>query len=252
MLPLAGGTMTGSIQMSSGSKITGLADPIADTEAANKKYVDAAKAAASAVGAAAQTTANSALSTANNALPKAGGTMTGSINMSGSSISNLADLTSTSDGKMAANKNYVDTTISAAIAANDAMTFVGVLGTGTGQITDLPTSANVGDTYKVGVAGKYGDIEAKVGDLIINGAANDSDALKWIHISSGYEDDYLQKLAVSDNGIYLTDGVNNTSATGFVSGIDFVGNDNISIAVTAGTGNTPTHTVTASMVWGTF
>lgn len=40
-LPLAGGTMTGSITMSSGSTITGIPTPTTSTEAANKAYVDA-------------------------------------------------------------------------------------------------------------------------------------------------------------------------------------------------------------------
>jgi hypothetical protein len=62
------------------------------------------------------------------------------------------------------------------IAANDAMTFIGVIT----QDTDLPDIANTGDTYKVGKAGGYipikddqgntisYQIDAKVGDLLIN------------------------------------------------------------------------------------
>ena len=44
------------------------------------------------------------------------------------------------------------------------------------------------------------------------------------------------------------------TATGSVSGIKFVGAEtsNIVMSVTAGTGNNPVHTVTASMVWGEF
>lgn len=60
----------------------------------------------------AQTTANEAKSaadtaqgTANNALPKAGGTMTGDINMGGKQVTNLADPT---ENAHAANKGYVD------------------------------------------------------------------------------------------------------------------------------------------------
>lgn len=253
MLPLAGGTMTGAINMDS-QKITNLADltsTSANSDAANKKYVDDAKAAASAVGSAAQNTADSALAKANAALPKAGGIMSGAINMGSKKITNLADPTDTTD---AANKNYVDSAISSAISANDAMTFVGVLGTEKGQIASLPTSANVGDTYKVGKKGTYGTIEAKVGDLIINGAENDSDTPVWIHVSSGYEDDYLQKLVVDGSTVHLTDGVTNTGTTGSVSGLKFENStsSNIEFTVSAGTGDKPVHAVTATMVWGTF
>lgn len=250
MLPLAGGTMTGAIAMSN-KKITGLAAPTDNADAANKKYVDDAKAAASAVGTAAQNTADSALAKANAALPKAGGIMSGAINMGSKKITNLADPTATTD---AANKNYVDSAISSAISANDAMTFVGVLGTGEGQISSLPASANVGDTYKVGTKGTYGKIVAKVGDLIINGAENDSDTPVWIHVSSGYEDDYLQKLVVDGSTVHLTDGVTNTGTTGSVSGLKFENStsSNIEFTVSAGTGDKPVHAVTATMVWGTF
>lgn len=250
MLPLAGGTMTGAIAMSD-KKITGLATPTDNADAANKKYVDDAKAAASAVGTAAQNTADSALAKADAALPKAGGTMSGAINMGSKKITNLADPTATTD---AANKNYVDSAISSAISANDAMTFVGVLGTGEGQVSSLPASANVGDTYKVGTKGTYGTIVAKVGDLIINGAESDSDTPVWIHVSSGYEDDYLQKLVVDGSTVHLTDGITNTGTTGSVSGLKFENStsSNIEFTVNAGTGDKPIHTVTATMVWGTF
>lgn len=213
--------------------------------------IDTAVAAAKKAGTDAQGTANTALSTANNALPKAGGTMNSGaeINMNNGSISGLADLTSTSDGKMAVNKNYVDTAIANGLAANDAMTFVGVLGTGADQISSLPSTANVGDTYKVGVAGTYGSITAKVGDLIINGAESDGTP-KWIHVSSGYESEYVQKLVNSDNVIHLTNGVSNT-ATNSVSNFTIIGDADSNLQFTvSGTGNSLT--ITGSMIWGTF
>lgn len=213
--------------------------------------IDTAVAAAKKAGTDAQGTANTALGTANNALPKAGGTMNSGaeIKMNSGSISGLADLTSASDGNMAANKNYVDTAIANGLAANDAMTFVGVLGNGTDQIGSLPSTANVGDTYKVGVAGTYGSITAKVGDLIINGAESDGTP-KWIHVSSGYESEYAQKLVSSDNVIHLTNGVSNT-ATNSVSNFTIVGDADSNLQFTvSGTGNSLT--ITGSMVWGTF
>ena len=53
----------------------------------------------------AQSAADNAQTTANNALPKAGGTMTGPLNMGSKQITNVADPTSSTDG---ANKGYVD------------------------------------------------------------------------------------------------------------------------------------------------
>jgi hypothetical protein len=174
----------------------------------------------------------------------AGGKMGGAIDMDGKyQVTNLSAPTNNSD---AATKKYVDD----AISANDAMTFKGVLGSGNGQIATLPTSANVGDTYKVGKAGTYSSIAAKVGDLFINAAAKDSDTPVWMHISSGYEDDYLQKFAVSNNVIHLTDGVTNTDS-GSVSSFTVVGasTSNLQFDVTTDGKN---HTITGSMIWGTF
>jgi hypothetical protein len=254
MLPKTGGTMSGAINMGS-KKITNLAAPTNNTDAATKKYVDDAKAAAIAEADAAQSTADSALSIASAALPKAGGTMTGAINMGGKQITNMA--TPTNDAH-ATTKKYVDDAIAAGIKANDAMTFKGTVGGSGATVSTLPTTAQKGDTYKVAAKGKYANVEAKVGDLFIN-VANDDATASWTHISSGYEDDYLQKLAVNQNTIHLTDGVTNSS-TGSVSGFKIVGKtdgngaavSNLVFEVTAGSGDKPIHTISAHLEWGTF
>lgn len=202
------------------------------------------------------TVANSALSTAQNALPKAGGQMNANaeIKMNNGSITGLADLTSSSNGKMAANKNYVDAAIAAGIQANDAMTFKGTLGNdGNSTASSLPNTAQKGDTYKVAVRGIYAGIDAKVGDLFINVAADNATA-NWTHISSGYEDDYLQKLIISDNTIYLTDGIANTIGTngsGSVSNFTLVGNENSNLVFEVSQADQKI-TITGSMVWGSF
>lgn len=194
----------------------------------------------------AQNTANTALEVAGNALPKAGGTMSGSINMGGSAITNVAVPTNDTD---AANKTYVDTAIADGIKANDAMTFKGTLG-GTGAtISTLPETAQKGDTYKVAQKGDYGEVNAKVGDLFIN-TANDDAPATWVHISSGYEDDYLQKFVQDNNVIHLTDGVSNTSA-GSVSSFTIVGSENSNLQFNV-TSNGNDLTVTGSMIWGEF
>ena len=199
----------------------------------------------------AQSTANNALEIAGAALPKAGGEMVANaeIKMNSGSISGLADLPVDANGNMAVNKNYVDAAIAAGIEANDAMTFKGTLG-GTGAtVSELPETAQKGDTYKVASAGTYAGTAAKVGDLFINNAEDNATA-SWVHISSGYEDDYLQKLVQDNNVIHLTDGISNTSA-GSVSSFTVIGASNSNLNFTVSS-NGNDLTITGSMIWGTF
>lgn len=155
-----------------------------------------------------------------------------------------------------------------AIAANDAMTFRGTLGGSKATISSLPTTALAystdenhplknlkpqrGDTFKVAVQGEYAGTAAKVGDLFINIGMDDADP-KWEHISSGYEDDYLQKLFVKNYAgddvagiqVNITNGIGDTAShgtpiiiqTSTVSNLQFSNNGNV---------------ITASMAWGTF
>lgn len=88
-LLLSGGTMTGDINMGS-HKISGIpTNPESDTDAVNKAYVDS-------VGTDAK----------NASLPKAGGQMSGGIDMNGNAVSNLPAPENDAD---AATKAYVDT-----------------------------------------------------------------------------------------------------------------------------------------------
>ena len=204
---------------------------------------------------------------ANAALPKTGGDVSGNINLTnGATITNVP--APTANGH-AANKKYVDDAKAEAkaytdsqLAANDAMTFKGVINSS----TDLPLtagSANVGDTYKVGTAGNYkiassGTLQAaKVGDLFINNADKDADAPNWVHISSGYEDDYLQRLkAHSDGTIFITDGVNETYSTALsnqkLGTVKVIGDTNSSVAVETEMDGNNNITVTVSIEWGSF
>ncbi len=90
-----GGTMAGDINMD-GRKITGLVDPVADGDAARKRYVDTEI----------STAAGNAETNAKDAsLPRAGGAMTGNISMGGNTVKGLK---TPADGADAATKGYVD------------------------------------------------------------------------------------------------------------------------------------------------
>lgn len=125
---------------------------------------------ASGSAAAAQATANAALiaaaaaqATANAALPKAGGTMTGQINMSNQKIVSLGTPTVSTD---AATKGYVDTSV------------VGLLDLqGTIDCSTNPNypPANKGDVWVVSVAGLIGGgagISVQAGDALVALADN--------------------------------------------------------------------------------
>lgn len=117
---------------------------------------------------------------ADNAMPKAGGTFTGNVTLAGDPTEALQPTT----------KQYVDSKISSSIAASDAMVFKGTLGTD-GTATALPTSAVIGDTYKVitqisvPAENSYtgAAVTAKIGDLVV---AMSKDP-KWIVVPSGDE-----------------------------------------------------------------
>ena len=90
-----GGTMAGDINMD-GRKITGLVDPVEDGDAARKRYVDTEI----------STAAGSAETNAKEAsLPRAGGTMTGNIDLGGNALTNVKSPAAATD---AATKGYVD------------------------------------------------------------------------------------------------------------------------------------------------
>lgn len=114
-LALSGGTMTGTLSMGNNA-ITLVATPTADTDAANKAYVDSAVATETE----ARTSAISELTTQitnitsgttelDAYVKKAGDTMTGALAMGSNKITGLATPTADAD---AATKAYVDTAIS--------------------------------------------------------------------------------------------------------------------------------------------
>ena len=119
-----GGTMAGDINMD-GRKITGLVDPVADGDAARKRYVDTEI----------STAAGNAETNAKEAsLPRAGGAMTGNIDLGGNALTNVKSPAADAD---AATKGYVD---------GKRKTFTATVGTGwtgSGPYTQTVTVAGV-------------------------------------------------------------------------------------------------------------
>ena len=97
---ITGGTLIGDLDMN-GNRLLGVRAPAAETDAANKKYVDEAAEAAK-----------------NACLPTSGGTMTGNIDMGGNALKNVKTPTAAADG---ATKGYVD---------GKRKTFTATIGTG--------------------------------------------------------------------------------------------------------------------------
>lgn len=184
----------------------------------------------------------------NNAKAEAISTVTGTVNDNFSTAQTIYGL-----------KNYIDAEMQTA----DAMTFIGVLGNESGQMSQLRNAADTmaGDTYKIGIKGSYenGKYTAGgtsgtivyVGDLLIAKTDGSND---YYHITSGYEDDYNTRLTVDDtypNAIVLE------SIAGVYHGsVSFSGDDDTNITATvtgaSDSNNIGTMNVELSMVWGSF
>lgn len=241
-----GGEVKKNITMTEGAAITGLPAPVQGADAANKQYVDnKAKGLSDSI--------SSVSEVATAALPKAGGTMTGNITMTtGTTITGLTS--APTNNSEAVSKAYVDKSIANMAAANDAMVFCGVLN----SASELPTTGpiNIGATYKVNVSATFTDaIDAKVGDLIIYNGSQDItsnetsiDPADWVHVSSGYEGAYTQKLIADGSSIKLTDGIG-VAAANIEGTIAFVGASGMNISIAS---SDNVHTVTISQTWGSF
>ena len=175
-----------------------------------------------------------------------------------------------------ATQEWTSNEIDKKIQTIDAMTYKGVVDCGS-DLASTPNPANAnankGDVWKVGRTGTYAKsgnfkgIDAKVGDLLIyEGADGTNDPSKWAHVSSGYEDDYLQKFKVvgksavagtetipgTNRGVVmnLTDGVGENS-NNLISEVTFLGAGDSNIHFDVSTVNNKP-VVTATMEWGTF
>lgn len=118
-----------------------------------------------------------------------------------------ADLAKNSNALGGSSLKNITDKIDSSIAANDAMHYMGTLGA-TAQkptITALPTTARIGDAYKVITAGTYSSIAAEVGDLFIYSGS-------WTLIPSGDDgnvyvgDSKSSKFAAKNNNIVVAVG----------------------------------------------
>lgn len=118
-----------------------------------------------------------------------------------------ADLAKNSNALGGSSLKNITDKIDSSIAANDAMHYMGTLGAAAQKptITALPTTARIGDAYKVITAGTYSSITAEVGDLFIYSGS-------WTLIPSGDDgnvyvgDSKSSKFAAKSNNIVVAVG----------------------------------------------
>ncbi len=129
-----------------------------------------------------------------------------------------ADLAKNSNALGGSSLKNITDRIDSSIAANDAMHYMGTLGA-TAQkptITALPTTARIGDAYKVITAGTYSSIAAEVGDLFIYSGS-------WTLIPSGDDgnvyvgDSKSSKFAAKSNNIVVAVGDQKVASAANVS-----------------------------------
>ena len=87
-----------------------------------------------------------------------------------------------------------------AFTANDAMLFKGILGSGTGALSEVPNPHKKGWTYKVATAGTYAGQVCEIGDMIIcvtDGTTANND--HWVVIQNNIDGAVTGPASVSNN-----------------------------------------------------
>lgn len=129
-----------------------------------------------------------------------------------------ADLAKNSNALGGSSLKNITDKIDNSIAANDAMHYMGTLGSEAQSptITTLPATARTGDAYKVITAGTYSSIAAEVGDLFIYSGS-------WTLIPSGDDgnvyvgDSKSSKFAAKNNNIVIAVGDQKVASAANVS-----------------------------------
>jgi hypothetical protein len=253
-LPLAGGTMTGAIAMST-NKITGLGDPTANQDAATKVYVDTQR---------------------DTRLALSGGTMTGAIDMGANKITTTYTPTDAAD---LTTKTYVDGILGSATAAaaSAAAAATSESNAATSE-TNAANSASAAATSEANAAASYDSFDDRYlgakataptldndGDALIIGALyfNTSVNLMYVYSSAGWVPAGSSVNGTSDRVTYTaTSGQTVFAATydtGYVdvylngvklvAGTDFTATNGTSITLATGA---TTGDVVDIVAYGTF
>lgn len=218
-------------------KITNLATPVANTDAATKKYADDV---ASAVDAKV-TTLNGTVTTLSGTVSTLSGTVTNNYTTLNEAINGINQKWTSSEASVRADfatadeaqttaittayQAYVDSKLQTA----DAMVFKGVANSASDLLTNKD-KIEAGWTYKVGTAFSIGSTKVYPGDLLIANADATADVsygstaaigtsgATWSHVSSGYESKnaaFLTAASASAKTITLDDA--NAAARGSIT-----------------------------------
>lgn len=150
---------------------------------------------------------SASISNATITLGRSDGSTGTTLTVNNVSHASTADLAKNSNALGGSSLKNITDKIDSSIAANDAMHYMGTIGA-TAQsptITALPTTARIGDAYKVVTAGTYASIAAEVGDLFIYSGS-------WTLIPSGDDgnvyvgDSKSSKFAAKSNNIVVAIG----------------------------------------------
>lgn len=192
-LPLAGGTMTGPINMN-GQTIDSLPEPSEADHAVNKQYVD---------------NADEKLEDAiEERLPLTGGTMKGAINMNGQSITNLADAANDGD---AVSKKYMENALEDYLPTNGG-TMNGAINMGDHTIT------NVADPVSGTDAANKEYTDNAITSAVKN--VNDAVASKYLPLAGGTMNNDSSISFTGTNSRIAFTGEDNVTASYFSDGFN--------------------------------